>query len=111
MIHTSRFDRTSATPAHEGTILAMPVLPQGIKAPFGHAWGYLAGRGAMDGHTHPTMEVYFFHQGQGVVIVGEEEQAVGPGDWVEIPPGAYHTVRNDSDGELLWFALWWQLLA
>jgi mannose-6-phosphate isomerase-like protein (cupin superfamily) len=111
MMNISRFDKTIATPAHEGTILAMPVLPVGVKAPFGHAWGYLAGRGEMDGHTHPTMEVYFFHRGQGVVIVGDEEHPVGPGDWVEIPPAAYHTVRNDSDGELLWFALWWQPVA
>ncbi len=40
-------------------------------------------------------------------MVGDEERPVGPGDVVEIPPGAYHTVRNESDGELLWFALWW----
>lgn len=106
-MNISRFDPSLASPAHGGTILAMPVLPPGVKAPFGHAWGYLAGRGEMEGHTHPTEEVYFFHRGHGVVIVGEEEHPVEAGDWVEIPPDAYHTVRNDADEELLWFAFWW----
>ena len=45
-----------------------------------------------------------------MVVVGEEERGVAPGDVVAIPPDAYHTVRNDSDGELLWFALWWEPL-
>ena len=106
-MNTSRFDKTRATSAHAGTILAMGALPAGVQAPFGHAWGYLAGRGEMEGHRHPTEEIYFFHTGQGIVIVGEEEKPVSPGEVVEIPPDTYHTVRNDSEGELLWFALWW----
>lgn len=110
-MNVSRFDKTQAKPAHGSTILAMPVLPPGVKAPFGHAWGYLASRGSMEAHSHPTEEVYFFHKGEGVVIVAGEERRVSPGDWVEIPPGAEHTVRNDTDDELLWFALWWEPLA
>ncbi len=103
----SRFDPNLARPAHEGTILAMPVLPEGIEAPFSHAWGYLKPGGAMDGHAHPTEEIYFFHRGEGTVVVGSEEHPVRAGDVVEIPPDAYHTVRNPSAGDLLWFALWW----
>jgi len=107
-MNVARFDKAAARPAHNGTILAMDVLPPGVKAPFSHAWGYLGPRSAMEGHSHGTEEVYFFHRGQGVVVVGEEERAVSPGEWVEVPPNAYHTVRNDSDGELTWFALWWE---
>ena len=107
MMNITRFDQAKAKPAHNGTILAMEVLPAGVKAPFEHAWGYLEPHQAMEGHRHPTAEVYFFHQGQGVVVVGDEQQPVSPGDVVEIPPNAYHTVQNPSDGELYWFALWW----
>ncbi len=110
-MHVSRFDRERARPAHNGTILAMDVLPEGVKGPFGHAWGYLAPHREMEGHTHSTEEVYFFHRGRGTVIVGDEERPVSPGEVVAIPPDAYHTVRNDSDGELLWFALWWEPIA
>ena len=108
-MNISRFDKSKAKPAHNGTILAMEVLPPNVKAPFSHAWGYLAGRGALEGHTHPKEEVYFFHKGRGVVTVGDEERPVSAGDWVEIPPNAYHAVRNESDDELLWFALWWDV--
>lgn len=107
-MNISRFHKEDAHPAHNDTILAMDVLPAGVRAPFGHAWGYLEGPSAMEGHAHPTEEIYFFHRGEGVVVVGDEEQHVSPGDVVEIPPDTYHTVRNGGEGELLWFALWWK---
>ncbi|MHB1296850.1 MAG: cupin domain-containing protein [Anaerolineae bacterium] len=106
-MNISHFDPAQAAPAHAGTILAMDVLPRGMKAPFGHAWGYLEAHHAMEGHRHPSAEVYVFIDGEGVVIVGEEQQAVSAGEVIEIPVDAYHTVRNDSDAPLLWFALWW----
>lgn len=40
-MNTSSYSALAARPAHAGTILAMPVLPEGVKAPFGHAWGHL----------------------------------------------------------------------
>ena len=107
-MNTSRFVKSRAKAAHNGTILAMDVLPPGVKAPFRHAWGCLAPHAAMEGHRHPTEEIYFFHKGQGVVVVGEEERAVSPGEVVEIPPDVYHTVKNPSGEELYWFALWWE---
>ena len=103
----TRFESEKASPAHEGTILASPVLPEGMKAPIGHAWGYLAGPGEMDVHKHPTEEVYFFFRGNGAVMVDGEKRRVFPGDVVEIPPDSMHTVINESDGELLWAAFWW----
>jgi methionyl-tRNA synthetase len=88
----------------------MPVLPDGVKAPFGHAWGHLGPHSEMEAHTHPTQEIYFFHAGQGKVVVGDEVSEAYPGLVVDIPPSVMHTVRNDSDGELLWFGLWWPVV-
>jgi mannose-6-phosphate isomerase-like protein (cupin superfamily) len=110
-MNITRFSKNKAEPAHSGTILAMDVLPPGVKAPFRHAWGFLEAGKDMEGHTHPTEEIYFFHKGHGAVVVGDEECPVEAGDVVEIPPDAYHTVRNTSDGELYWFALWWDPIA
>ena len=45
------FDPQNAEKAHQDTILAGPVLPAGLKAPFDHAWGYLDKPGEMDGVT------------------------------------------------------------
>jgi oxalate decarboxylase/phosphoglucose isomerase-like protein (cupin superfamily) len=57
------------------------------------------------GHRHPGQEeVYFFVQGTGRMIVGDEDSesfAVSPGDIVLIPDGAFHRVINDGEMNLL----------
>ena len=103
----SRFDKATASGGHNDTILASAVLPHGMTAPFGHAWGYLENGGEMEGHTHPTTEVYLVFSGTGTVVVGEESAAIKCGDVIEIPPNVYHTVICDADATLLWAALWW----
>jgi oxalate decarboxylase/phosphoglucose isomerase-like protein (cupin superfamily) len=56
------------------------------------------------GHRHPGQEeVYFFVQGSGRMIVGEEDSesfAVTGGDVVLIPDGAVHRVINDGEMHL-----------
>ena len=103
----SSFNPLTATAAHENTILAAPVLPKGMPAPFDHAWGYLDKPGEMERHRHPKEEVYFFFKGNGFVFVDGEEIPVQPGDVVRIPADALHTVINRQNEELLWAALWW----
>ena len=105
----SRFDKNTAEGGHNNTILASEVLPEGMTAPFGHAWGYLENGGEMEGHSHPTTEVYFVFSGGGTVVVGEEKAKVSCGDVIEIPPDTYHTMICDKgeDAVLLWAALWW----
>lgn len=53
------------------------------------------------GHRHPGQEeVYFFVQGHGKMVVGDENTPpfeVGPGDIVLIPDGAFHRVINDGE--------------
>ncbi len=58
--------------------------------------------GSMQGlHQHDTQEqVYVVVRGRGVMIIGDEEQAVGEGDLVFVPPGSAHAIRNDS-GEMM----------
>jgi len=106
-INMSRFDKNTATGGHNDTILASAVLPQGMAAPFGHAWGYLENGGEMEAHAHPTAEVYLVFAGTGTVVVGEERAPVKCGDVIEIPPDAEHTMICDSNTTLLWAALWW----
>ena len=110
-MNISRFETETAIKAHQDTILASDVLPAGMKAPFKHAWGYLNTKGAMELHAHPALEVYFFFQGNGFVVVGDERKPVTCGDVVEIPSNVMHTVENDIDSPLLWAALWWPVEA
>lgn len=106
----SRFLPATAHLAHENTILASDVLPNGMKAPFEHAWGYLDKPGEMEYHKHYKEEVYFFFEGDGFVRIDGEEIPVTVGDVVRIPPDAMHTVINRRKQKLLWAALWWPVM-
>lgn len=57
------------------------------------------------GHRHPGQEeIYFFVQGSGKMIVGEETDApfdVHRGSIVLIPDGAFHRVINDGEMTLI----------
>jgi len=107
-IKITRFTEETASPSHEGTILASPVFSDGFTPPFGHAYGYLANGGEMDAHAHPTEEVYIILSGTGTITVGHEEAAVGPGDVIEIPPDQRHTIKSQPGCPLLWAAFWWK---
>jgi len=106
-MNISKFDKNTAVGSHNDTILASDVLPRGMTSPFGHAWGYLENGNKMEGHSHPTNEVYFVFAGTGTVVVGDEKAEVSCGDVIEIPPDAYHTMICGENTTLLWAALWW----
>ena len=104
-----KFDIDKAQDGHNGTIKSHEILPESwFKAPFSTAWGYLPGRGQMEGHTHPEDEVYMIFKGKGIITVESERAEVLPGDVIEIPAGQYHIMQNEQDDELLWAALWWK---
>jgi mannose-6-phosphate isomerase-like protein (cupin superfamily) len=107
-MNIQRFIKEKASLGHSGTILASAFLPEGIKAPFEGAWGYLENRAAMEAHAHGTHEIYVVICGQGIMQIGQEERPVGPGDVIDIPPNAMHTIYTEDGGPLLWAALWWQ---
>lgn len=111
MIKINRFDANQASLAHSDTILGMPAFTKGMNEPFSHFYGYLAENGIMDGsrkgHSHPTAEIYIVFEGEGFVIINDEEAAVRAGDVVEIPCNANHTMENRSGKPLTWLAIWW----
>ena len=103
------FDPETAYDAHENTIKAAPVYPADFPTPFEHAWGYLAGKGEMERHTHTEKrECYFFFKGEGFAELNGVRYAVEPGSVVLIEPNTLHTVINEKDEPLLWAAYWWQ---
>jgi quercetin dioxygenase-like cupin family protein len=105
-----RFVKDQATPAHSGTILAHGVLPEGLKPPFGHAYGYLEAGAAMEAHAHPTEEVYIILNGSGEMEVAGEKRTVTPGDVIALPQNASHSLTAGSDEPLLWAAFWWEVI-
>ncbi|MDD2428570.1 MAG: cupin domain-containing protein [Eubacteriales bacterium] len=56
--------------------------------------------GSIPEHAHAAAESYTILQGQGIITVEKEEQAVGPYDMVYIASGKPHALRNTGKGEL-----------
>jgi mannose-6-phosphate isomerase-like protein (cupin superfamily) len=106
--YVTRFDKATAPGGHSDTILAGRALPEGMKAPFGDAWGYLEGKSMMEAHSHPTDEVYFVFKGKGYCHIGDERFAIEPGDVIQVPPDVTHTMECEDGNSLLWVALWWE---
>ncbi len=49
-------------------------------------------------HYHRlSEEFYFILEGTGEMTVGSDTRAVGPGDAILIPAGAWHTIRAESE--------------
>jgi mannose-6-phosphate isomerase-like protein (cupin superfamily) len=59
-----------------------------------------AGQSTTPHHHVQTEEIYYILEGQGRMVVGEEDRTVGPGDAVAIPPGAFHQITNTGIGVL-----------
>ena len=108
-MNIQRFTKERAQAAHNGTILASAFVPEGMRAPFGSAWGYMEPGKAMESHRHPTQEIYVVISGRGVVTVDREQADVRPGDVIDIPPDANHTIAAAGLDPLLWAALWWEV--
>ena len=106
--YLSRFNKQTAPSGHNGTILAGNVLPEGMNAPFGDAWGYLEGKSMMEEHAHPTDEIYTVFSGKGFCHINGERFPVVSGDVVIIPPNAVHTMECEDGDSLLWAAFWWE---
>jgi mannose-6-phosphate isomerase-like protein (cupin superfamily) len=55
----------------------------------------LPAAGATTPHRHVlTEEIYYVLAGQGMIRVGDQSRAVGPGDAIAIPPGTPHQITN-----------------
>jgi mannose-6-phosphate isomerase-like protein (cupin superfamily) len=61
----------------------------------------LGAGGSTQRHYHArTEEIYFLLEGSGEMEIEGERRRVVRGDAVLIPPGAWHEIRADGDGEL-----------
>jgi mannose-6-phosphate isomerase-like protein (cupin superfamily) len=106
-MNIQRFEKAEADKAHNGTILASDFVPKGVDAPFKSAWGFLENNSSMEAHSHAAVEIYAVIKGSGIVVVGDEKEHVSPGDVIEIPSNAVHTMMCEEGGPFLWTALWW----
>lgn len=52
-------------------------------------------------HTHPTLELFYIIEGEGILTANDKEQKVVPGDVVHPPAGEVHGIRNENTDPLL----------
>ncbi len=49
-------------------------------------------------HKTPMDVFFYILEGEGIVVIGEEEETVGEDMLIESPKGIPHLLRNESDG-------------
>lgn len=59
--------------------------------------------GVLGFHRHPTLELYYFLQGTGLLWLGNAEHAIRPGLTVSIPADLPHGIRNTGSSVLKFF--------
>ncbi len=58
------------------------------------------------GHKHEDIEeLYFFLEGDGVILIDEDEYDITKGDIAIIPDGAFHRVYNKGTGDLVFLSI------
>jgi mannose-6-phosphate isomerase-like protein (cupin superfamily) len=87
----------------DGQVSYLTLAPgQHGSANFAVTWVECAPGSQQPLHSHAGSEqVYVIVSGEGTMLIEGEEQTVGPGDTVFIPPGSKHAIRNDSAAELV----------
>lgn len=55
-------------------------------------------------HSHPPEQVYIIIQGEGKMIVGQDEENVTVGDLIYIPSNAVHSIKNVGKDNLIYIS-------
>lgn len=45
-------------------------------------------------HSHAPEQCYYIIRGRGLMFIGDEERAGGPGDAIHVPPNMKHGMKN-----------------
>lgn len=56
-------------------------------------------------HRLKTSEVYYILEGEGIMHIGDEQQAVKPGQAIYIPPGKRQYIHNCGNIELVFLCI------
>ena len=78
--------------------------------PFGASLAIVEPGGQTMLHSHEPDETFIIFQGQGTMVVDDDNMEVSQGDVILMPSGSQHTIKNISDEEPLMFlsVFWWE---
>jgi len=83
--------------AHGGATATMLLDSSVLQGILFFAWAVLKPGKEIESHIDPYEEIYYLLQGQGVMMVGDEEEKVNAGDAIWLPYGVPHSLLNDGD--------------
>lgn len=94
--------------AHNNTTFRKRLITQdehkGKLATYNYAW--LEPGKTLTPHAHPDgEEFYYFLEGDGVMLIGDEWVSVSAGDFVTVPQQKTHSVKNDNKKNLIFMAI------
>ncbi len=94
--------------AHNNTTFRKRLITQdehkGKLATYNYAW--LESGKALTPHAHKDgEEFYYFLEGDGSMLVGDEWFTVSAGDFVTVPSKKTHSVKNDNKKNLIFMAI------
>lgn len=94
----------------EGAIKRKPLFGGRSRLPTKFEVWELAAGVSEGAHTHDgdgaLEEVYYFHEGRGVMWMDDEEVPVEAGDAVLVPPGVHHGFGNTGEAPLKLLIMW-----
>lgn len=94
---------------HNGTVTIVRLIKNALGeeprlATFNYAW--LNQGDKLQPHSHPDgVEHYLFLEGVGEMMITDEWFGVKPGDFLSIPAGALHTLKNDAKSKLIFLTM------
>ena len=106
MVHKSKlikYDRQNAYVTKDGSEIVELVHPNlGFPADVSVAQARLLPGGETINHSHKTSrEIYYVAQGYGIIHLDGRQNAIGPGDAVDMLPGTVHKLENNGQVDLI----------
>jgi len=87
--------------AHGGATAAMLLDSSVLQGILFFAHAVLKPGKVIESHVDPYEEIYYLLEGQGVMMVGDEQQKVNVGDTIWLPHGVPHSLVNDGEEDCI----------
>ncbi|MEU7560404.1 class I tRNA ligase family protein [Streptomyces eurythermus] len=76
--------------------------------PFGSVFGSVPPHTVSKRHAHQDGEMFIVLAGKAVVVLGDEERELGPGEVVHLSPFGFHEIRNESGEPFDIVSIYWE---
>ncbi|MFJ3613288.1 class I tRNA ligase family protein [Streptomyces hydrogenans] len=105
---TRAFDRSAMSWSYEMHLQPMLSASDIEGLPFGSVFGSVPGHTVSKRHAHQDGEMFIVLAGRAVVLLGDEERELGPGQVCYLSPFGFHEIRNDHDEPFDIVSVYWE---